>query len=79
MIIKIFESPASTNALKEPEVYLKLEQRRNSVYLRACDKTGETLLGGNLLRIGEEGLRLLPDINTTIGFPIDGVGKLRVR
>ena len=78
MIIKTFEPPAWTGAPKEPEVYLKLEQAGNSAYLRACDKTGETLLGGNLLRIGAEGLSLCAGISPAIGFSLDGNGRLRL-
>ena len=59
-------------------VYLKLEQRGNSVWVVACDATGKKIDSGNLIEISPDGVRLAVYVNPSLPFPRDGYDAIRV-
>lgn len=47
--------------------------------LVAVDATGNRIVSGNILSIDEEGLQLMPGINSSLPLPFDSLHKLRLR
>lgn len=64
---------------KEKEVQLKLIKRTDRVDLVAVDAFGESLEGGNILSIHNNGkLRLFSSVNSKIGLELTPGGRIEI-
>jgi len=74
MKLRVFEGKED----EEKTVYLKLKQGVDSVAVVACDMNGETVEGGDILRITKDGrIVRYRFVSPKLGFDLDEVGRVR--
>lgn len=65
--------------VEEKEVFLRLQQVGNNIYLRAVDKLDIDIGGGILLEIKDDGtINRGGCINEGIGFQLEAGGKVKI-
>ena len=77
MRVRVYEVGASP---PQPEVYLKLEESGEGVFVIACDSEGNAKAAGFLLRFNKDGTVLLEKhVGTELGFHLAAEGQIKVR
>lgn len=63
----------------EETVFLRLGEEDGNIYMYACNKFGEGLTLGDILKINSDGITLCECVSPKIGLPLDEEGRVIVR
>jgi hypothetical protein len=63
---------------KNNDVYLRLSEGTDGIYLIACDEKGKRLYNGDLIRINKNGIQLCRFISESFGFNLNNDGQLKI-
>lgn len=63
----------------EETIFLRLREEDGSIHVYACNKFGEGLTRGNILKVNSDGIMLCEYVSPKIGLPLDDEGRVIVR